>query len=245
MTIELNDVNVSFMYKQARDVSLKKYIMNSLVGGKITTEQNRNIIHSLININLKISSGERVGIVGHNGAGKTTLLRLLSKIYYPEKGTVNITGKITSLLNIGLGIDREQNGYQNIKIRALLMGMSENEINKKMDEIIYFSGLGEFIYMPFRTYSSGMQLRLAFAVATATEPQILILDEWLSAGDLRFQEDAHERMSDFVSKSEIVIFCSHSEKMIRENSERLIHLKSGKIIEDGPTENIANNYFKK
>jgi len=245
--INLKNVSVRFNSKNPKDQSFKHFIADSLIGGKLLkTNQNSSsfTIDALKDINLTINSGDKIGIVGHNGAGKTTLLRVLSGIYSPSIGSVNIQGKVTSLLNIGLGINPDESGLENIKLRGLICGMSIDEIESSMDDIVNFSGLGDFIYLPFRSYSSGMQMRLAFAVATATYPEILILDEWLSLGDNNFQKKSFERMQSFTAKSDILILASHSRDALINNCNRIIWLEGGKIKADGPCEDLLNKYFK-
>lgn len=242
--INLDRVTVDFPIFNASSLSLKNKMLKAVTGGKISTRHDGHVIvRGLENINLKIESGERLGIVGHNGAGKTTLLRVLSGIYYPTAGTATIKGHCTSLINISLGIDAEATGRENIALRATLMGMTPKAIDALMEDIIDFSGLGEFIDMPFRTYSSGMQMRLAFAVSTSIKPQILIMDEWLSTGDQDFQERAKQRMKDIVDSTEILILASHSKDLLINNCNRVIWMEQGKIKMDGPALQVAELYF--
>jgi lipopolysaccharide transport system ATP-binding protein len=201
------------------------------------------IVRGLDDLSFKIESGERLGIVGHNGAGKTTLLRVLSGIYHPTAGTATIEGHCTSLINISLGIDAEATGRENISLRATLMGMTPKAVDAMMEEIVEFSGLGDFIDMPFRTYSSGMQMRLAFAVSTSIHPQILIMDEWLSTGDQDFKERAKKRMDDIVESTEILILASHSKNLLMSNCTRIIWMEQGKIKMDGPAKLVGEAYF--
>lgn len=243
--INLKNVSVEFIQKSASNQSFKNLMINTLVGGRLSrVAKGISLINALNNISLTIKKGERLGIVGSNGAGKSTLLRIFSGIYQPTSGMINISGKITSLLNIGLGINPDENGIENIKLRGLICGMTPDEIDLSIEDIINFSGLGNYIYMPFRTYSSGMQMRLAFAVATAASPQILILDEWLSLGDKNFQEQSKKRMHSFVSRSDILIFASHSEEALRQNCNRLIWLEKGCVIADGEVTNVFREYSK-
>lgn len=243
--IHLESVTVDFPIFNASSLSLKNKVLKAVTGGKISTRHDGHVIvRGLENINLKVKSGERLGIVGHNGAGKTTLLRVLSGIYHPTAGRAAIFGHCTSLINISLGIDNEATGRENITLRATLMGMTPKVIEEMMDDVIEFSGLGEFIDMPFRTYSSGMQMRLAFAVSTAIKPQILIMDEWLSTGDQDFQERAKQRMNDIVDSTEILILASHSRDLLLNNCTRVIWMEQGKIKMDGPAHQIVELYFK-
>lgn len=242
--INLDKVTVDFPIFNASSLSLKNKVLKAVTGGKISKRHDGHVIvRGLENINLQIKSGERLGIIGHNGAGKTTLLRVLSGIYYPTAGSATIEGNCTSLINISLGIDAEATGRENIVLRGTLMGLKPKAIDALMEEIIEFSGLGEFIDMPFRTYSSGMQMRLAFAVSTSIKPQILIMDEWLSTGDQDFQERAKQRMSDIVESTEILILASHSKDLLISNCTRVIWMEQGRIKMDGPTAEIAGLYF--
>lgn len=242
--IHLDQVTVDFPIFNASSLSLKNKVLKAVTGGKISTRHDGHVIvRGLDDLSFKIESGERLGIVGHNGAGKTTLLRVLSGIYHPTAGTAAIKGHCTSLINISLGIDAEATGRENISLRATLMGMTPKAVEAMMDDIIEFSGLGDFIDMPFRTYSSGMQMRLAFAVSTSIRPQILIMDEWLSTGDQDFKERAKKRMDDIVDSTEILILASHSKNLLLTNCTRIIWMEQGKIKMDGPAQEIGEAYF--
>jgi lipopolysaccharide transport system ATP-binding protein len=242
--IHLDRVTVDFPIFNASSLSLKNKVIKAVTGGKISTRHDGHVIvRGLDDLSFKIESGERLGIVGHNGAGKTTLLRVLSGIYHPTAGSCNIEGHCTSLINISLGIDAEATGRENISLRATLMGMTPKAVDAMMEEIIEFSGLGDFIDMPFRTYSSGMQMRLAFAVSTSIHPQILIMDEWLSTGDQDFKERAKKRMDDIVESTEILILASHSKNLLMSNCTRIIWMEQGKIKMDGPAKLVGEAYF--
>lgn len=243
-SIELNKVSVVFPVYNAVNMSLKNRILSTVTGGKIDRKHDGVVlVKGLENINLKIGPGERVGLVGHNGAGKTTLLRVLSAIYAPTGGQAVINGECVSLINIGLGIDPEATGRENILLRGMMMGMKQAEIRKKSEEIIHFTGLGDFIDLPFRTYSTGMQMRLAFAVSTGIQPQILIMDEWLSTGDEEFSERANQRMSEIVNAAEILILASHSSDLLLKNCNRVIWLEHGKLKMDGKVKDVVKAYF--
>lgn len=242
--IHLENVDVDFPIFNASSLSLKNKVLKAVTGGRISTRHDGHVVvRGLDGINLRLDSGERLGIVGHNGAGKTTLLRVLSGIYHPTSGRAEIHGHSTSLIDISLGIDPEATGRENVTLRGTLMGLSPKQINAMMDEIIEFSGLGAFIDMPFRTYSSGMQMRLAFSVSTTVRPEILIMDEWLSTGDLDFKERAKQRMHDIVDSTDILILASHSKDLLLSNCSRVIWLEQGRIKMDGPAEQIVDLYF--
>ncbi len=241
--IELDNVTVEFPVYSASSRSLKNRMLRMAVGGRISDRDGHVMITGLRNVTLSIAQGERVGLVGHNGAGKTTLLRVLSGIYEPPLGSVRIQGRPTSLINISLGIDPEATGRENIRLRAAIMGMSREMLAEKFDEIAEFSGLGEFLDMPFRTYSTGMQLRLAFAISTAVTPEILIMDEWLSTGDEAFKEKADRRLKELVEFTKVLVIASHSRALIEKNCTRAIWLENGEVKMDGPAEAVADAYF--
>jgi len=242
--LELDHVGVDFPVFNAATLSLKNRVLSGITGGRIERERDRHVIvRGLDGISLRIGSGERVGLIGHNGSGKTTLLRVLAGIYKPTAGTFRCVGKPTALINIGLGIDPEATGRDNIRLRSVMMGLTPAQTRDRMDEIIDFSGLGEFIDMPFRTYSSGMQMRLAFAVSTAVEPQILIMDEWLSTGDEAFRGRAEERMNTLLAATEILVLASHDPHLIRHTCDRVIWLEQGRLKMDGPSDVVMPVYF--
>jgi lipopolysaccharide transport system ATP-binding protein len=243
-SIELRNVGVDFPVFNASALSLKNRILCSVTGGAIDRKNDGSlIVKGLHDIKIKIEAGERVGLVGHNGAGKTTLLRVLSGIYAPTEGEAIINGECVSLINIGLGIDPEATGRENIKLRSAMIGFTPSETRARMEEIIDFSGLGDFIDMPFRTYSSGMQLRLAFAVSTIVSPEILILDEWLSTGDRNFRERAEKRMRQIVDSTDILILASHSPSLLKDNCERAVWLEHGHVKMDGKVDDVLAEYF--
>lgn len=243
-SIDLRNVSVDFPVFNASSLSLKNRLLSAVTGGAIDRKYDGSVIvKGLQNIQLTIQSGQRVGLIGHNGAGKTTLLRVLSGIYAPTEGEAIINGDCISLINISLGIDPEATGRENIKLRSAMIGFSPKETKERMAEIIEFSGLGNFIDMPFRTYSSGMQLRLAFAVSTAIRPQILILDEWLSTGDEEFRHRAEKRMAEVVNATDILILASHSRQLLAENCNRIVWLEHGKVKMDGSPELVLKEYF--
>jgi lipopolysaccharide transport system ATP-binding protein len=242
--IELKDATVEFPIFNAPSHSLKNRLLNAVTGGVIRrAHEGHVVVRGLDGINLKIEPGERLGLVGHNGAGKTTLLRVLSGIYTPTQGTALIRGETVSLINIALGIDPEATGRENIRLRSAMLGFTPAETRRHMEEIAEFSGLGDFIDMPFRTYSSGMQLRLAFSVSTAVRPQILIMDEWLSTGDENFRERAEKRLKSVVHSTEILILASHSKDLLLTNCNRVIWLEHGQVRMDGPASEVVCKYF--
>lgn len=243
-SIKFKNVCVDFPIYNASSKSFTKRFINVATGGQLNTaKQDYVIIRALENITFSFRDGDRVGIVGHNGAGKSTLLRVLSRIYQPSSGKVNISGSIGSLIDISIGIDHEATGRENIYLRGSLLGMSKQAITKRIDEIIAFSDLGNFVDMPLRTYSSGMHLRLAFAVSTTISTDILLMDEWLSVGDEGFKQKAEARMTELFQNSRILVLASHSKQQIMNNCNRVIWLEHGRICMEGETEEVCSSYF--
>jgi len=242
--IQLQNVGVEFPIYNSTSRSLKNRVLSIATGGKIERRSDRLVIvRGLDDISLTFKDGDRIGLIGHNGSGKTTLLRVLSGIYTPTHGRSIIDGNCVSLININLGIDPDATGRENIRLRSAMMGMSPGEIAEKFDEIAEFSGLGEFLDVPFRTYSSGMQLRLAFATSTAVRPEILIMDEWLSTGDEDFKERANMRMRELVDSTNILVLASHSKELLLKNCNRIFWLEHGKIKMSGSPEEVLLAYF--
>lgn len=242
--IQFDKVCVDFPIYSASSRSLKKRLLEVATGGQLNTDPHGHVVvRALRDLNLTLRDGDRVGLLGHNGAGKSTMLRLLGGVYEPSAGTARIDGKITSLIDILLGIDREATGRENIYFRGTLLGMSKSHIQRRMEEIVDFSELGDFIDMPLHTYSSGMHLRLAFAVSTIMQPEILVMDEWLSVGDEGFKRKAEARLAELVQASNILVIASHSRELILRTCNRVIWLEHGAIRMDGPAEAVAAEYF--
>jgi lipopolysaccharide transport system ATP-binding protein len=219
-------------------------LVSAATGGVLTAQRGGHIsIEALKNLDLEISAGDRLGIMGHNGSGKSTLLRLLSGIYEPSSGKIERSGSIASLVDISLGINAESTGRENIFLRGKLMGLSKKEIDEKIDEIIEFSELGDYINLPVRIYSSGMLLRLAFSVSTSITADILIMDEWLSVGDGAFAERASNRLRELVDSSEILVIASHTRSLIEESCNKVVWLEHGVIKKVGPVAEIVPEYF--
>ena len=237
-------VNIDFPIYNAKNRSLKNTVMQAATGGKVSFGAEGTVIRSLEDVSFEIHEGERVGLIGHNGAGKSTLLRALSNVYAPTAGRAEIVGEIGSLVDIGLGIDGEATGRENIFIRGALLGLKRKEIEERFDEIVEFSELGEFINMPVRTYSSGMHLRLAFAVATIIRPEILLMDEWLSVGDAAFNEKAESRLLELVRSSQILVIASHSRELIERTCNRVMWFEHGKLKMDGNVQTVCKAYWE-
>ena len=190
---------------------------------------NRVSVLALDNLSFEFHEGDRVGLIGHNGSGKSTLLQVLAGIYEPTSGSIEINGVITSMLGITLGMDTDSTGLENIYLRGRFMGLNKKEIDGLVDSISEFSGIGEFINLPMRTYSSGMSMRLAFAIATSIDADIILMDEWLSVGDADFVLKAKERLTQLVDKARLVVIASHDHSLITDQCNIIVRLEHGKI----------------
>lgn len=243
--ISLNDVSITFPIFNATSRSFTSQLLRSATGGILDSEAGRQIqVHSLQNITFNIREGEKVGLIGNNGSGKSTLLRALSGVYKPITGSIFTSGTIGSLIDISLGINPEASGRENIFLRGRLLGISKQELEVRFEEIVNFAELGDYIELPVRTYSTGMHLRLAFAVSTIFQPDILLMDEWLSVGDEHFVNKAENRLSEIVDSTKIFIIASHSRELLLKTCNRVIWLEHGKIKMDGPTEFVLASYFE-
>ncbi|MBP5855611.1 ABC transporter ATP-binding protein [Marivibrio halodurans] len=210
------------------------------IGG--TIDPNRGIVSALQDITLDLKEGDRLGIIGHNGAGKSTMLRLLAGVYSPTQGRVSAVGRISTLFNSTPGLNMDGSGRENIVICGLHLGLNRREIAAKSDEIIAFAELGPYIDLPVRTYSSGMLMRLGFSIATAVEPEILLLDEGLATGDAGFTQKAQSRMNEMIDRSSILVVASHSESFVQKVCNRCIVLEHGRILADGAPDQLVQNY---
>ncbi|WP_295957731.1 ABC transporter ATP-binding protein [uncultured Xanthomonas sp.] len=243
-SIHFDNVSVDFPIYNANGRSLKQRLIQVATGGQLgQNESGRVVVRALEGLTFSLNNGERLGLLGHNGAGKSTLLRLLSGVYFPSYGSARIEGDIGSLIDISLGSDPEATGRENIYLRGALLGLSRAEVSRKIEEIIEFSELGDFIDVPMRTYSTGMQMRLAFSVSTIVRPQILLMDEWLSVGDEGFRHKAEKRLSELVEATEILVIASHSRSLIEHTCRRALWLEHGRIKMDGSAEEVCAAYF--
>jgi ABC-2 type transport system ATP-binding protein/lipopolysaccharide transport system ATP-binding protein len=234
VSITLNKASVLFPIYSSEGRSLKNVVLSATTGGRIGRDSRNHVcVRALDQISMAINHGDRVGLVGHNGAGKTTLLRVLAGIFEPTEGSVVVKGKVTPMFDVSLGIDWESTGYENIILRGLYMGLSKAEILQRVDAIADFTELGEFLKLPVRTYSLGMQARLTFAMATCIQPEILLLDEGISAGDASFLDKANKRLQEFMHSTGILVFASHAELVIREFCNKIIMMEHGRVVWTG------------
>lgn len=228
--IALRNVSVEFPIYNVNSRSFKNQFIRLATGGTIVEDANKHVVvRALYNISLNLSDGDRIGLIGHNGAGKSTLLRLLAGIYEPNQGELFIDGNISPMLEIMHGIEIEMTGFENINLRGTLLGLSKQEILIKMQEIADLTGLGDYLMMPTRTYSSGMMVRLAFAISASVNPTILLIDEVFGAGDADFMLKARKKMISLLDQSRIVVMASHSDEIIKEFCNKVIYLDNGRI----------------
>jgi ABC-type polysaccharide/polyol phosphate transport system ATPase subunit len=237
--IELDRVSLTFNIRQNSKVTFKEFVVQRL-GRRAAAP--RMQVKALQNVSLSIQEGQRVGIIGHNGAGKSTLLRLLAGIYPPTGGQRLVEGRISSLFDITLGFESEASGWENIGYRSYLQGETPHTIKDKIQPIADFSELGDFLKLPVRYYSAGMSVRLAFSIATAIEPEILLVDEVLSVGDLAFQDKARRRMYDMMSKAKIIVMVSHDLASIEKFCNRVVWMEHGAVRQIGPAQAVIAAY---
>jgi ABC-type polysaccharide/polyol phosphate transport system ATPase subunit len=226
-------------------VSFRKVLFNKAIGGLLSRADDgskRVTVRALSDVTLEVNHGDQLGIIGHNGAGKSTLLRLLAGIYEPSLGRITIEGGVSPLFNTSPGLDLDDTGYENIVTCGLFLGMSREEIAAKTPDIEQFAELGEYMSLPVRTYSTGMLVRLGFAIATAIDPEILLLDEGLGAGDARFANRVRKRIEALIGRSSIMILASHSDSMIEQMCNRAILLNHGKVVADGKPKDVIARY---
>jgi lipopolysaccharide transport system ATP-binding protein len=239
--IEFDNVSLTFTLRQQRKTTLKEYLLRGLF---LHSANPMIAVHALNSVSFKASEGERIGIIGHNGAGKSTLLRVLAGVYPPSSGTRIVEGRICSLFELGLGFEMEANGWDNIAYRGYLQGETPRTLKTKIGDIAEFTELGDFLNIPVRFYSAGMLMRLAFAISTAVEPEILLLDEVLSVGDLAFQKKAEERMKGMMSKSRVLVMVSHDLNTMLKLCTHVIWLQHGGVVMQGPPSEVIAAYIR-
>lgn len=238
-SIDLENTSLVFRVRQNRRIALKDFVLKQMFRRSVNPYLE---IRALQNINLAIREGDRLGIVGHNGAGKSTMLKLLAGVYPPTSGTRLVRGQVSSLFDLQLGFEPEASGWENIAYRGYLQGETPKSLRGKLDGIAEFSELGEFLDSPVRHYSSGMLVRLAFSVATAIDPEILLVDEVLSAGDMAFQKKCRKRMEEMIAKAHLIVMVSHDMDALARFCNRAIWLDHGQIRLAGPTGEVLAAY---
>ena len=243
-SVKLNDVSVDIPVFNAKSRSFKNKMVRTAINPRINSHSSGCVlVRALQGINLNMAEGEKVGVLGGNGSGKSTLLRVLSGVYKPSSGGCKIDGKVGSLIDISLGIDPEASGRENVFIRGGLLGINRKSLENHIEDIKDFSGLEGFFDMPVRTYSSGMQLRLAFSVSTILEPEILLMDEWLSVGDDEFRKKTEYRLQGLLESTSILVIASHSMDLLKKVCNRVIWLESGMIKMDGSPDEVIHSYL--
>lgn len=243
----LENVSVEFPIYGAQR-SFRKALFGRAIGGFVGKgdrhHRDRLVIRSLIDLSIELKEGDRLALIGHNGAGKSTLLKVMAGIYEPISGRVSAIGRVTPLFESLPGLDGESTGYENLVTAGLLLGMSRPEIEAKIPEIEEFSELGEYLELPVRTYSAGMTARLGFSLVTAIDPGILLIDEWIAAGDARFLDRADKRMCELVERSSIVVLASHSAEILRTMCNKAALMREGRILEVGPVDETLDRYHR-
>lgn len=242
-SISLQNIHLDLPIFDVSSQSLKKRVMRMGRRNRIA-EDNTGvvIVRAIDDLSIELRAGDRLGLIGHNGAGKSTLLRVMAGIYPPTAGSIKVEGRAVPLLDISLGMDEQSTGRQNIRLRGLLLGMGDAEIRRKTDEIADFTELGDYLDLPLRTYSSGMRVRLAFAVSTAVDADILLLDEVLGVGDASFQEKAERRLKELHDRSEIVVLAIHSSETIRKTCTKVLWMERGKVRMYGEVNEVVDAY---
>lgn len=242
-SVQLTNVSVDFPVYNVNARSLKKKFLRLATGGNVSRDANEHVmVKSLNNISLKLQHGDRVGLIGHNGAGKSTLLKLLATIYEPTSGELTIEGNVSPMLSLMHGIEAEFTGYENIVQRGIILGLTRQQIRAQCDDIAEMTGLGDYLYMPVRTYSSGMMVRLAFAISTCINPDILLIDEIFGAGDAAFMTKARKKMVDLLDQSSIVVIATHSDELIKEFCNKAVLLEGGQIKYYGDVNDAVDLY---
>ncbi len=241
--IEVTNLSVLFPLYHGSSRSLKKMVVAAASGRLAKDQQQRVVVRALSDINLRLVSGDRLGLVGSNGAGKTTLLRVLAGIYEPVLGNLHVKGSLNALLDPNLGMNPELTGRENILLRGLYNGLSRSALPRLEEDVAEFAELADFLDLPVRIYSAGMVVRLGFALATAIKPQILLMDEWFLAGDAVFLDKARHRLEEMVRGADILVLSSHQTNIVRNWCTRVLWLDQGQIIADGPADEVLDRYL--
>jgi ABC-type polysaccharide/polyol phosphate transport system ATPase subunit len=245
-SITLADVCVDLPIYNSRGRSLKSAILAQTVGAGLADDRDQSVvvIRALNHVTLHLEHGARVALIGANGAGKTTLLRVMAKIYPPSGGVADVVGRIGCLTDLNVGMDPEATGYENIRMRGVLLGLTGQEIAKLVPDVAEFTELGEYLKLPIRCYSQGMMLRLAFGISTAIQPEIILLDEVIGAGDRAFAEKSRQRLNGLIEAASILVLASHDPNVIIQNCSSAIWMSHGRMVDHGPSAEILDRYAK-
>lgn len=233
--------NVHLVFNVFREKRIKDII---IPGSQKFSDFHEGMVHAIDGVNLSINDGDRLAIIGHNGAGKSTLLKIIAGIYPPTQGNRHVEGTISSMFELATGFEMEQNGWNNMYLRGLMLGQKPDEIRKKMKDIAEFSELGNFLNMPVKYYSSGMFIRLAFSISTAIEPDILLLDEIVAAGDAGFLDKANKRLKEMINTSKIMVLVTHNMQSAIDMCNRCIWMERGKIVKHGEPRKVIDAYLE-
>jgi len=240
--IEVQDISLIYPIFGANARSLRTTIINMATGGRLDKNSGKVLVEALKGVSFQLEKGDRLAIIGHNGAGKSTLLKVLAKIYEPTRGSIHVQGRVNCLFDIMMGMDQELNGYENIMLRGIILGLSKFEIRQIIPQVEEFSELGDFMKMPIKTYSAGMKVRLAFGIITSVASEILLIDEIVNVGDTRFMEKAKQRMKSLVHQSDILVLSTHDLHVVREFCNKAIWLEQGRVKAFGAIEDVLSNY---
>lgn len=243
--IELENISMRFNLGIEKDFSIKQAFVNFFSFKKRKKDKKNETFWALNDVSLKVKKGEVVGLIGSNGAGKSTLLKVVSGVMKPTKGKVTVNGDISPMIELGAGFDMNLTARENIYLNGAILGYSKKFLIEKFDEIVEFSELREFLDVPVKNFSSGMIAKLAFSIATIVNPQILIVDEILSVGDIKFQEKSKNKMMEMITGGTTVLYVSHSIVSIKSLCTKVVWLEHGKIIKMGDPKEICDEYIKK
>ena len=242
-SIEVEDLSVLFPLYHSGSRSLKKTVVAAASGRLGSDGRKRVVVQALRDVSFSLGPGDRLGLVGVNGAGKTTLLRTLAGIYEPVAGRVRVRGSLNALLDVNLGMNMDLTGRENIRLRGMYQGVPRSGLARLEEDVQDFAELGDFIDLPVRIYSSGMVVRLGFALATAVRPQILLMDEWFLAGDASFISKARLRLEDMVRGAEILVLSSHITSVVRQWCTRVMWMEHGRVRDEGPAGEVLDRYL--
>lgn len=240
VAISVKNLTMEFKFSKDKIDTLKEYLIRTIKRNKTEAKK----IKVLDDISFEVKRGEKLGILGFNGAGKSTLLRIISGIYEPSDGEVKINGKIAPLLELSAGFDKNYTGRDNIYLNGAFLSMDKNYLDEKLDEIIEYSELGEYIDVPVKNYSKGMKAKLGFSIATLIKPDILIIDEILSVGDIKFRKKSGKKINEMMSEGVTVLLVSHSIRSVRRICDRCIWINDGKLIMEGPADEVCDAYME-
>ena len=242
--IRVVDVSVDIPVYDVASTSLRKVILGRTVGGRFAQAGKHVIINALKNISFEAHDGDRIGLIGNNGSGKTTLLRTRADVYPPTNGAVYVNGRISTMFDATLGMYEDSTGFENIRVSGIIWGLTRSQIAASMDDIIAFTELGDYLNLPLRTYSTGMKLRLAFAIATLREPDILLLDEVIGVGDAGFFQKAYSRLQSLVRRTRVLVVASHSNAIIQQLCNKALWLRNGVLVAYGDVGEVLEAYRK-